>query len=240
MASFDANRPWKLINRKSGAALSASGTAIGSAVWLWKFVNGGGQVWFIVDTGDGFVRIENRHSGRILAAPSGGLGNGTKLHVWDDLATLHEQHWRIDDGPAGFVHLRNRASGRIASCSGGGTTNGTEVLLWDALDSVPDQDWALLPAPAFDPAAAYRIVNKKSNKVLCVVDGGMANGSPINLFPYIDFEDQRCTSSISAMAITSSSTTTATAFCPPSKASRITARGCISGTTLPPLPTSTG
>jgi hypothetical protein len=189
MAFVDPNRPHKIINRKSGKALSAAGTANESVVILWELINGLKQLWYIVDTGDGYVRFENRHSGRLLSTFD--LDNRTFIHLRDDGGTAHDQHWTIDPAEAGFVKIANRVGGRVVSCLDGGTANETAILLWDYLGDQPDQDWSIQPVPAYDPKASYRIINRKSDKDLSVYDAGATNGSPTNLFRYEDAEDQR-------------------------------------------------
>jgi hypothetical protein len=191
MARFDPNRPHKIINRKSGKALSAAGTRNGSAALLYEFVNGLDQLWFIVDPGDGYFRFENRHSGKVLSTVNGGSANGTIIHVWEDLGTFHDQHWAIDVRDAGFFAIANRVGGRVVSCRDGGTANSTIIHLWDYLGGFPDQDWSIEPVATYDPSKSYRIVNRKSHTDLSVSHGGSANGSRVILFRPVDAEDQR-------------------------------------------------
>jgi alpha-L-arabinofuranosidase len=193
MAPFDPNRPHKIINRKSGKALSAAGTGNGSPVILFEFVNGLDQLWFIVDAGNGNgpFKFENRHSGRLLSTLNGGSDNGTIIHVWEDLQTFQDQHWAIEPAEAGFVKIANAVGGRVVSCRDGGTANNTTIHLWDYLGGYPDQDWSIEPVPAYDPRKSYRIVNRKSGTDLSVSNAGSANGSHAILFRPVDAEDQR-------------------------------------------------
>ncbi len=191
MAYISPDQPFKIVNRKSGSALSASGAANNADVVLWKFIDGEGQLWHLIDVGGGAFRIESRQTGRVLAAHHlGGAPNPT-LCLRDDEVDAPTRRWRLAPTPAGFVQITSQASPLVIACAAGGTTNGTMLLLWESLGFATDQEWSIEPVPAFDPAGTYRLVNRKANQLLCLVDAGTANGTRTNLFPDVAAEDQR-------------------------------------------------
>jgi hypothetical protein len=189
--AYDPNTPCKIINKKSGKALSVDGSTNGSRAILWNFVNAPGQLWYIVDIGNGFFKIENNHSGRVLSTLNGGSERGTIIHIWEDLTTFPDQHWAITPVDAGFVKITHRISGRAVSCLEGGEDDNTPIHLWDYLGGYPDQDWSIIPVPQYDPNVSYKIVNRKSGRALSVWEAGSANGSGAILFEYVNAEDQR-------------------------------------------------
>jgi len=192
--SYDPNVTYKIINKKSDQALSihAAGTDNGSRVILWEFVNADDQLWQIVDIGNGFYKLLNKHSGRALSTLTlnGGTGNGTIVHLWDYLTTFPDQHWIISPGSEGFVRITNRNGRRAVSCLNGGTDNDTTIHLWDYLSGFDDQDWSIVPVPQFDPSKSFRIMNRRSNRALSVQWTGSANGSRIVLWDFVNAEDQ--------------------------------------------------
>ena len=154
--SYDPNASYKIINKKSGKALSIhqGGSANGSPAILWDFINAEDQLWHIIDIGGSFYKIVNNKSGRVLSTVNGGAADGTIIHIWDYLTTFFDQHWVISPGSPGFVRITNRAGilppeGRgTVSCLDGGTANDTTVHLWHYLCGFDDQDWSIIPVTA--------------------------------------------------------------------------------------------
>jgi alpha-L-arabinofuranosidase len=154
--SYDPNASYKIINKKSGTALSVhqGGSANGSRAILWDFINAEDQLWHIVDIGGSFYKIMNNHSGRVLSTLNGGSGDGTIIHIWDYLTTFPDQHWVISPGSSGFVKITNRngitnqLGGGTVSCRDGGTANDTTIHLWHYLCGFDDQDWSIIPVSA--------------------------------------------------------------------------------------------
>lgn len=192
---YEANAPYKIINRKSGRALSVlkAGANDNTPAILYDFVDAPDQSWRIVDIGDGFYKLINHRSGRALSTLDGASGNGAIVHIHEYLSTFPDQHWAISPG-VGFVRITNRTSRRALSCVNGGATNETAIHLGDYVGGAEDQEWliTLADAPvAYDPTASYKILNKKSGRALSLHEAGSVNGSTAILWDFIDVDDQR-------------------------------------------------
>ena len=80
----------------------------GANVAQWGWVANACQRFRFLPTSDGFVRIENEHSGRVLDA-AGCVGAGADVQLWDWLGNAC-QEFRLE--PAGDVLILDAASGR--------------------------------------------------------------------------------------------------------------------------------
>ena len=94
-----AGRPDEQSNKIAEAAGCA--TANGADVAQWGWLDNDCQRFRFIPTGDGFVRIENERSGRVLDAAGCG-GAGANVQLWDWLGNACQQ-FRLE--PAGHVLL---------------------------------------------------------------------------------------------------------------------------------------
>ena len=86
----------------------------GANVAQWGWVANACQRFRFLPTSDGFVRIENEHSGRVLDA-AGCVGAGADVQLWDWLGNAC-QEFRLE--PAGDVLILDAASGRALDVRG--------------------------------------------------------------------------------------------------------------------------
>jgi hypothetical protein len=155
-APFDPTALYKIINEKSGTALSVrqQGHANASLAVIRAFTDTPDQRWRITPVGAGFCSIVNNHNGKALSTLDGKAVDGTPVHLWDYLGFMPDQHWAIRDPGNGNYHLMNRTSRRVAACLGEDTRDNTRLELQDKTFDVSrkHQEWALLPlAPVTRP-----------------------------------------------------------------------------------------
>jgi hypothetical protein len=69
-----------------------------------------------VDPGDGFYRLEVRHSDKVLDVAGASVADGAPIQQWADRNGANRR-FRLADSDAGHVRLINRASGKAATSS---------------------------------------------------------------------------------------------------------------------------
>ena len=181
---FDPNMNYKIINKKSGKALSCyqGGTANNTNLVLYDYVSAADQLWKIQDAGNGYYKLINNKSGRAASCLGGGTANGTNCILYDYVSAT-DQNWQITAGSTNYLKLINQKSGRAMSCRDGGTANNTQIHLWDYLGGYDDQDWVIIPV--FDPAKYYAILNRNSGKAVSVAGASTADGANIHQWSYL-------------------------------------------------------
>ena len=81
-----------IVNPQSGKCVNAGGTANGSSVTISTCNGGGAQQWQVASNGT----IVNTQSGRCLDVIGQGTANGTKLQVYDCVASGQaNQQWTL-------------------------------------------------------------------------------------------------------------------------------------------------
>jgi alpha-L-fucosidase 2 len=113
---------------------------------------------------NGYVRLVNRRSGKVLDVTGGGTADGVKVVQWTWSGSPNQQ-WRLLSNPDGSVRLVNRNSGRLLD-SPTGASQGTQLDQWQ--DTSSDNQWWKLVGTG---DGYYRLVNVRTG--LCAdVDGG--------------------------------------------------------------------
>jgi hypothetical protein len=111
--------------------VSGAGTADGTQVQIWDWLNANNQKWRITDVGSGYYKLTPQHAtSKALDVNGAGTADGTKIQIWADNGTS-AQRWRILDMGGGFFKLQPQcALNSTLDVQGSGTTNGTIVHLW--------------------------------------------------------------------------------------------------------------
>lgn len=165
-----------LVSRKSACTVLDS-LADGAQIHAWDYTgNNPAQQWDLVDAGNGFFKIRNVKSGKLLEVENGSTANNTKIQQWaDDGGT--NQHWRLQPWGDYFIKA---ASGRYICVQGMGSTNGALIIQYDRennpwfkwrFESVGDGNYKLSSLNAL-------------TRVLSVVSGSTANAANTNLWDY--------------------------------------------------------
>ena len=56
----------------------------GTGLQFTSWIDGDHQKWYVVDRGDGFVKLINKYSGLAIDISENGSANGTKTQQWKD------------------------------------------------------------------------------------------------------------------------------------------------------------
>ncbi len=149
---FSPGKLYKIINKKSGKALSAgTGTANATVLTLNDYNETPDQVWRIAFQDNGNYKLINQNSRKIASCLNGATANGTLNTIYDDVDAT-DQYWQISDGSSGYYKIINQRSNTAMSCKNGGTANGTQIHLWTYLGGAEDQDWAIVDTGISNPA----------------------------------------------------------------------------------------
>ncbi len=99
------------------------------------------QQWRFVYSDNGFYRLENRHSGRVLDIWEWNAQPGAVIAQWDDLNGVNQQ-WRIEQTDGGAITLLNRFSALSLTVWEGATEPGARVSQ-DLPSGGAEQQWTL-------------------------------------------------------------------------------------------------
>jgi hypothetical protein len=133
----------KVISAGSGLALDVANasTANGGNIQQWESNNCLCQVWKFVSLGNGYFRIVNKNSGKVVAIDGGIDANERNILQWDYYDWVEDQKWRIVFNADGSVQLRPMLNGnRNMDVWGYSTMNGANVQLFDARNTF-NQRW---------------------------------------------------------------------------------------------------
>ncbi|WP_402377779.1 RICIN domain-containing protein [Isoptericola rhizosphaerae] len=115
----------------------------------WDRWDGESQQFRFLDSGDGYYRIQVRHSGMVLDVYGWDAENGADIVQWDDLDAENQQ-WQVRENSDGTVTFLNRFSGRALDLYDFATEPGARISQHTD-NGAAVQRWQLLPV---DGAAA--------------------------------------------------------------------------------------
>ncbi|MYT74757.1 MULTISPECIES: beta-L-arabinofuranosidase domain-containing protein [unclassified Streptomyces] len=119
-----------------------------------------------------YRRIQNKHSGKVLAVDSMSTANDARVVQFDNSGT-GDHAWQLLDAGEGRLRIRNGQSGKYLAVEGGSTADSARVVQFDdSGDGRPDLLWTRV-----DQGDGWFLLrNEHSGKVLGV-DGMSTNNS---------------------------------------------------------------
>jgi hypothetical protein len=136
-----ANGTYRLINRNSGMALHATGTALGSLVEQRRVSNNSSnQKWVVTNIGGNQFYLTNVANPRYLDVYGVSYDNGADISCWDFTAK-DNQKWIIQSIGGGYYTLAAAHSGKLLDVYGASKTSGAKVVQWDA-NGGANQQWS--------------------------------------------------------------------------------------------------
>ncbi|KAA2255955.1 DUF5127 domain-containing protein [Solihabitans fulvus] len=118
-------------------------------------------------------RIQNQHSGKLLAVSNMSLADTAEVTQWEDNGTP-DHVWSLVDNGDGTVRIVNRNSGKVLAVHDQSLDDGAHVQQYQD-NGTPDHLWRLVDAGG----GWSRIVNVRSGKVVAVDQQSMANGAQV-------------------------------------------------------------
>jgi len=170
---------FKLVSAVSGksACIDMDSMDNGAQLHAWDYTgNNPGQQFDLVDAGNGWFKIRNVKSGKVLDDSGFGKTNDTKIVQWDD-AGGDNQLWRLQ--PWGDNYIRS-ASGRYVCVANMGNSDGSRIIQYDGQDN-PWFKWRFLSRG--DGWLSCNSLNALS-KVLCVSGPSTTAGTYCHLWEY--------------------------------------------------------
>ena len=145
-----------------------------------RFTVRAGHTYRIEGTGtpqpSGYVKLVNRHSGRVLGVQNGSSADAAAIVQQADTGAA-SQHWQVVDVGGGYVKLVNRGSGKVADVNGASTADGATVIQYRDHGGA-NQQWQPLTGGGYT-----RLRNRNSGKVLDVYQMSTADGAAVVQWP---------------------------------------------------------
>lgn len=173
------NDHYKILSQVSGKALCVQNDSLsdGAVMHSYEYTgNNPGQQWDLISAGNGWYKIRNVKSGKILDIDAGNTANNAILQQWTDLNGTN-QKFRLQ--PWGDYFIR-AAGGRYICVQGMGSTNGSPIIQYDwqnnpwfkwRFENVGDGNYKLSSLNAL-------------GRVLCVVGGSSTAAANTHLWDY--------------------------------------------------------
>ncbi|ALV31001.1 alpha-L-fucosidase [Streptomyces sp. CdTB01] len=135
---------YRIVNRKSGKVVDVFnfGTANGTNIQQWPWLNNTAQKWTFASTGDGYYEIKNVNSGKLMEVAGLSRVDGGNVSIYAD-ANVPQQHWAVTPTGDGYYYLTNRFSGLSLNVDAGSTADGANI---DQLTytRAPEQQWQII------------------------------------------------------------------------------------------------
>ncbi|WP_333755269.1 RICIN domain-containing protein [Streptomyces sp. IBSBF 3352] len=125
-----------------------------------------------------FRRVQNKHSGKVLAVDGMSLENSARVVQFANTGTA-DHAWQLVDRGDGWHLIRNGHSGKVLGVDGMSTQNSARVVQFED-NGTDDHLWRLIE----DGDGWYRVLNKHSGKVLGVDGMSTADSAQV-----VQFED---------------------------------------------------
>ncbi|WP_395575681.1 beta-L-arabinofuranosidase domain-containing protein [Streptomyces sp. BK79] len=123
-----------------------------------------------------FRRVQNKHSGKVLAVDGMSLDNSARVVQFDNSGTS-DHAWQLVDRGEGWYLIRNGNSGKVLGVDGMSTADSARVVQFED-NGTADHLWTLVD----NGDGWYRIRNQHSGKVLGVDGMSTANSAQVVQF----------------------------------------------------------
>lgn len=139
------NNSYQLINRHSHKLLNVTGGSTYAGAYLEQYSNGNwdSQRFFIENTGQGYVTIENANSHLRLDLKDNASANGTQI-IQQSPQNSASQQWQLLDAGNGYYKIRNRMSGKLLDIEAHSTENDALCIAWPD-NGGANQQWQFEP-----------------------------------------------------------------------------------------------
>ena len=135
-------------NGGRGLDLAGYNADNGANYVLWDLRESENQVFKITKDSDGYYRIANAWSGRVLDSPGGSPIPGNPVIQWDSSAHKANQKWAIREKNNETYTLQNVGSGLMLDLRYGDPSNGQSIDVYVPTDS-QGQKWMIKPVSSF-------------------------------------------------------------------------------------------
>ncbi|MEU4829480.1 RICIN domain-containing protein [Streptosporangium sp. NPDC023615] len=177
---------YTLVNRNSGLCLATTGgSAADGANVAQHSCSGTAAQWVVDSTADGYHRLVNKQTNKVLDLADCGTADGADVRQWAWLDNTCQQ-WQPITTSDGWLRLQSRSSGKVLDATDCGTADGTDVRqrTWS---NTTCQQWRL------QPVGNVAIISLQSGKVLDVADCSTGDGANVRQWPWLNTDCQKWT-----------------------------------------------
>lgn len=128
---------YKLVNRRSGLALTATSAVNGQQLVQQAYTGTTNQQWMLNKTSTGYTFI-NRATGKAMDVSGGSTTNGAKVVQWT-LTGATNQLWKVAPTDSGFVKVTSVRSAKALAVANGSTNAGAGIVQWSFGTAQNDQ-----------------------------------------------------------------------------------------------------
>jgi len=171
---------FKLISQVTGksACIAADSTDNAAQLHDWRYTgNNPAQQFDLIDAGNGWFKIKNVHSGKVLDVNAFSLDNDAKVQQWDDNGGQGNQLWRLQPWGDYFI---GTSSGKYLAVQHAGNTNGARIIQYQFEPSAWFKWRFESVGDGFLKASSLNALGK----VLCVEGGSTAPAHWCHLWDY--------------------------------------------------------
>ena len=170
---------FKLLNWVSGYCACPDQDSLNSGTQIHSYTytgNNPAQQWDLVDAGNGYFKIKNVNSGKIIDVTGASKANNAVIEQNTDASAIF-QLWRLQ--PQGDYYLR-ASTGRYVCVEARGNANGNAIVQYDQ-EPNPWFQWRWQNVGN----GYYKLANLNAlSRVLGVVGASTVNSAPTQLYDY--------------------------------------------------------
>ncbi|WP_339315102.1 discoidin domain-containing protein [Paenibacillus sp. FSL R10-2734] len=137
------------------------------------------QQWYVENVSDGYYKITNNTSEKVIAVLDSSMTDGAKLVQQTYTSdTSYNDEWRLVDKGSGYYQLVNRGSGKALTASTNSTDTGTQLIQ----SSITDSDEQLLkidPVSDLFDQQKFNLTVQHSNLRMDVNEDSKSDGAAI-------------------------------------------------------------
>lgn len=177
---------FELVNRNSGLCAAITEGSADGAPLVQSACTGSSAsstAWKLDSTADGFYRLINAASAKVLDAANCGTSAGTALRQWAWLANRCQQ-WSAGVAADGYLTWTNRNSGLTLDVANCAVADGAAVRLWSPLGNACQQ-WSLRPI------GSVAVLSAASGKSLDIPSCSTAPGALLQQWQWMGSPCQR-------------------------------------------------
>jgi hypothetical protein len=129
LPSFDANKCYKIVNKKSGKLLDVYGvqTANNTPLIQWYSTNAANQKWRFTSVGSGYVKIVAQHSGKVVACHQ--IASNSLVYQYDYYSG-GAKDWKIECvNNSSYYKITHRLSGKVLDIKNGSSADGENIFI---------------------------------------------------------------------------------------------------------------
>ena len=187
----------RITTKLTGRAVGTDGGSNenGADINLWDDISASQQRFIFQYNEEGYYKIINEKSGKLLDVVSSGMSSGTPVDQWEDNGGSDNQKWIIQDAGGGYYNIISKLSGMYLTVNGNGAN--CDLLCVASSTGKDNQKFKIVEkgTPKGEKTVdegTYKIVLATAPTQSLTVDGGKTeNGANVHIWKYLDTKQQQ-------------------------------------------------